>query len=268
MACLKHMLAASMAIVLFSGAQARSQTVPASYTQEPRNFAEGMGKWASSLQLLLSGFKVDASAIDATGSQKTQMIKAVKEGGVSARIEAEKNLALVNAVNNLSYSSGQGYNVCRAVSSDLVAVDTSSVTDKVRAAARNVDQTWINGDSDAGIFIATTLANRKQYYCSQAEREAGLCTSSGSGGFAAGDSDASVWLSNRSYGSEEVATAADFIDVAAPLPTIVSGNQSTQRTLARIQALRRAALVSGARQSLYGVAISGMEGEGNAGQSN
>lgn len=238
----------------------------AAYNRKPTTFAEGMEKWTSSLGLLLSGFKVNTEVSDYTGNQDSQAMKAAKQAGVSARMQADINLAVFDAVNKRSYASGQGYNVCRAVSSDIMAVDTQSTGDKVRAASKKVDAEWVSKGADASTFIATSLANRKQYYCSQAEREAGLCTSTASGGFSAGDSDASVWLNFRSYGSEEVATAADFIDVAAPLPTVDTKNNSAQGVLQRIQATRRAALISGARQSLFGIAISGMEGEGNNGQ--
>ncbi|MCV9909567.1 hypothetical protein OIV19_18360 [Brucella sp. HL-2] len=258
-----HIAAASLSVtVLLLNGPVTAQTV----RPQPKTFAESMTMWTASFNALLSGFKIDASVIDITGNQGTQAIKAAKQGGIAARIQADNNLALVYAVNKRSYASGQGYNVCRAVASDMVAVDTRSAGDRVRAATRKVDADWISNGSDASTFIATTLANRKQYYCSQAEREAGLCTSSASGGFSAGDSDASVWLKNRSYGSEEVATASDFIDVAAPLPTIEANSTSTPDVLNRVQATRKAALISGARQSLFGIAISGMEGEGNEGQ--
>jgi hypothetical protein len=87
------------------------------------------------------------------------------------------------------------------------------------------------------------------------------------GGFGAGDSDASAWLLNRDYGAEEVMTAADYIDVVAPLPTVKPNPSTAEQDAAFVIARRQGAIMSGARAGLVGVLVGGMGGESRQGGS-
>ena len=227
-------------------------------------FNEKMSMWQLNFKALISALKVDSNILENSSNQELQITKSANEASISAKIQSEKNLAIYKATNDKSYLTGQGYNACRVVASNMISSDTEVASDKVRIAAKKIDEKWITQGSDASSFISASLENRKQYYCSPDERSINLCSSTRTQGFSAGDSDASIWLKNRSYGSEELATAADFIDVAAPMPTISNAGKNTQNTIEKIDVKRKAAFVSGARQVLYAIAIDGMEGEGNA----
>lgn len=98
-------------------------------------------------------------------------------------------------------------------------------------------------------------------YCSPSEQQTGWCKGAQPGGYGAGDSDAAPWLFNRNYGAEEVMTAADYLDVVAPLPTVKPNPRTAEEDAALVQARRQGAIMSGARAGLVGVLVGGMGGD-------
>ncbi|GMA79971.1 hypothetical protein GCM10025880_63880 [Methylorubrum aminovorans] len=93
------------------------------------------------------------------------------------------------------------------------------------------------------------------------EQQTGWCKGAQPGGYGAGDSDAAPWLFNRNYGAEEVMTAADYLDVVAPLPTVKPNPRTAEEDAALVQARREGAIMSGARAGLVGVLVGGMGGD-------
>lgn len=70
-----------------------------------------------------------------------------------------------------------------------------------------------------------------------------------------------MFLLNRSYGSEEAVTAADYLDVAAPLPTVKAKASTAEEDARRIEALRQGAMMTAARAAMMGVIKGGLGGD-------
>lgn len=56
-------------------------------------------------------------------------------------------------------------------------------------------------------------------------------------------------------------TAADYLDVVAPLPTVKPNPRTAEEDAALVQARRQGAIMSGARAGLVGVLVGGMGGD-------
>lgn len=246
-------LALFAGFVLGQGTPAYAQSVPA------QNFQQSMVNWTDTLRKLLSGVRVTGATNEGTSQQRAQMLKASKQGVASARISHELNMAIMSARQKYSYEAGQGYNVCREIAGQNGNLLTSKQSQSTSQALTDADNKRLSENFDGAAYVGQTLANRRQYYCSEQELTMGLCSVRG-GGRPAGDSDAGVFLRTRSYGTEEVMTGADFIDVVAPFPSQIISPYSTPQQLEAISARRKAALMSGARQSIFGVVVGGMEG--------
>ena len=60
-------------------------------------------------------------------------------------------------------------------------------------------------------------------------------------------------------------TAADYLDVIAPLPTVKANPRTAEDDANLLQARRQGAIMSGARSSLVGVIVGGMGGDNRQG---
>ena len=109
-----------------------------------------------------------------------------------------------------------------------------------------------SGRDGAGSHLSQSLDLRHSFYCTTLEQKrTGWCSTGSAGrqayGYGAGDSDASIFLLNRSYGAEEAVTAADYLDVMAPLPTVKAKVSTGEEDARRIEALRQGAMMTAAR---------------------
>jgi hypothetical protein len=224
-------------------------------------------QWEISLQRLLSGMKVSGSQSSATALQTTNAHKAAAEAAASTLVSQDNALRLARAQHRYGYDSGTGYAACDVALVTSQESDSYASAAKVRQAFSTADQRWLNDGGDAGERMGISLDQRRTFYCSPSEQETGWCRGAKPGGFGAGDSDASPWLLNRDYGAEEVMTAADYIDVVAPLPTIKPNPSTAEQDAAFVIARRQGAIMSGARAGLVGVLVGGMGGESRQGGS-
>ena len=188
---------------------------------------------------------------------------------IAATIVGALSLAPLATVANAQsgYDTGTGYAACDVALMTSEESDSYASEVKVRQAFRAADQRWLNGGGDAGERMGISLDQRRTFYCSPSEQETGWCRGAKPGGYGAGDSDASPWLLNRDYGAEEVMTAADYIDVVAPLPTVKPNPSTAEQDAAFVIARRQGAIMSGARAGLVGVLVGGMGGESRQGGS-
>ncbi|BCM88021.1 hypothetical protein [Methylobacterium indicum] len=224
-------------------------------------------QWEISLQRLMSGLKVSGAQSSATSLQTTNGHKAAAEAAASALVSQDNALRLARVQHQYGYDTGTGYAACDVSLAIGQERDSYASAEKVRQTFRQADQRWLTSGGDAAERMGVSLEQRRTFYCSPSEQETGWCTNAKPGGFGAGDSDASPWLLNRDYGAEEVMTAADYLDVIAPLPTVKPNTSTAEHDADLVMARRQGAIMSGARASLVGVIVGGMGGDNRQGGS-
>ncbi|MCJ2029500.1 hypothetical protein MKK50_08815 [Methylobacterium sp. J-043] len=222
-------------------------------------------QWEISLQRLMSGMKVSGAQSSTTALQTTNGHKAAAEAVASTLVSQDNALRLAQAQHQYGYDTGTGYAACNIALGISQERDSYASATKVRQAFRQADQRWLTGGGNAAERMGATLDQRRTFYCSPSEQDTGWCTGAKPGGYGAGDSDAAPWLFNRDYGAEEVMTAADYLDVVAPLPTVKPNPATAEEDAALVQARRQGAILSGARASLVGVLVGGMGGDSRQG---
>lgn len=224
-------------------------------------------QWEISLQRMISAMKVSGAQSSATSLQTTNGHKAAAEAAASTLVSQNNALRLARAQHQYGYDTGTGYAACDVSLAIRQERDSESSATKVRQAFRQADQRWLTTGGDAAERSGISLDQRRTFYCSPSEQETGWCTGAKPGGFGAGDSDAAPWLLNRDYGAEEVMTAADYLDVVAPLPTVKPNPATAEQDADLVIARRQGAIMSGARASLVGVLVGGMGGDSRQGGS-
>lgn len=218
-------------------------------------------QWELSLQRLLSGMKVSGAQSSTTALQTTNAHKASAEAAASTLVSQDNALRLAQAQHEYGFDTGTGYAACTVALGLSQESDSYASAEKVRQAFRSADQRWLTGGGDAAARMGATLDQRRTFYCSPSEQATGWCSGSRPGGYGAGDSDTAPWLFNRNYGAEEVMTAADYLDVVAPLPSVKPNPTTAEQDAALVQARRDGAIMSGARAGLVGVLVGGMGGD-------
>ncbi|KMO21331.1 hypothetical protein [Methylobacterium platani] len=224
-------------------------------------------QWEISLQRMISAMKVSGAQSSATALQTTNGHKAAAEAAASTLVSQDNALRLARAQHQYGFDTGTGYAACTIAQGLSDERDSASSAAKVRQAFRQADQRWLTNGGDAAERMGVTLEQRRTFYCSPSEQATGWCNGAKPGGFGAGDSDAAPWLLNRDYGAEEVLTAADYLDVVAPLPTVKPNPTTAEEDAALVMARRHGAIMSGARASLVGVILGGMGGDSRQGGS-
>lgn len=223
--------------------------------------------WLLSFEQLMSSLKVDASQTNTTGEQIATSKTKSMEAAMSTVTRQQQNMDLAKIAERYSYDTGQGYKACDVTASAADVTAAGQTRDEVFKKLSDIDNTKImDGTSDAAQNIASALQLRSEVYCSEEEASAfGSWCSNGAGanGYPAGNSDTKYFLSNRSYGAEEVMTGLDYIDVLASYPTIepTSSAKSAAQALSRYSAIRSSAVKSGARSALYDILLDGMAGK-------
>ncbi|MBV5266382.1 hypothetical protein [Pinisolibacter aquiterrae] len=215
--------------------------------------------WYASLVRLLSGLRVDASQATTTADQTSTAVKSSASAAASTVAATRQGLLVAKARHNYSYETGTGYAACTVSLGLTDERDAGASATTVIAAFGAADRSWLQSGGDGAARLRASLDLRKTLYCSEAERTAGVC--SGTGGYGAGDSDASPWLYSRNYGAEEITTAGDFLDVIAPLPTIEPAASTAVDQTRLVENRRGGALLSGARAALMTVIAAGTAGD-------
>jgi hypothetical protein len=221
-------------------------------------------EWATSFERFMAGLKTVDRQVSSSASQTQQVIKKSEEAAVNAELAQEQALRLADIKNRYSYETGQGETSCAVVDarSGLSGVDNSEK--KMLSAYRASDKKYLASGGNAAATIKNSLLKRIGHYCTDQEREAlgpTYCQSTVRSERNAGDSNAAPFLVNRNYGGAEVVTAADYIDVLAPLPTITPEAEVIGDQLELMNARVRGAALSASRSTMMGVAVSGMGGD-------
>lgn len=214
--------------------------------------------WYASLVRLLSGLRIDASQTTTTADQTSTAVKSSASAAASTVAATRQGLLVAKARHDYSYETGTGYAACTVSLGLTDERDAGASAAPVMTAFGAADRSWLQSGGDGAARLRASLDLRKTLYCSEAERTAGVC--SGSGGYGAGDSDASPWLYLRNYGAEEITTAGDFLDVIAPLPTIEPAASTAVDQTRLVENRRGGALLSGARAALMTVIATGTAG--------
>jgi len=217
---------------------------------------------ALSLERLVSGIKIATRQDSASTEQRAMTATKAAEANASAITASDSALRIAQAKHAYSYDTGSGYAACGVSLSiaDERSADRSAT--RVRQAFTQADRTWLREGGDGAERLGASLDLRRSLYCSTAEQtRTGWCRNGGKAyGYGAGDSDASVFLLNRSYGSEEAVTAADYLDVAAPLPTVKKA-ATAEEDARRLEAPRQGAMMTAARAAMMGVVKGGLGGD-------
>jgi len=214
--------------------------------------------WYASLVRLLSGLRIDASQTTTSADQTSTAVKSSASAAASTVSATRQGLLVAKARHDYSYETGTGYAACTVSLGLTDERDAGASTAMVMASFGAADRSWLQSGGDGAARLRASLDLRKTLYCSEAERTAGVC--SGTGGYGAGDSDASPWLYSRNYGAEEITTAGDFLDVIAPLPTIEPAASTAVDQTRLVENRRGGALLSGARAALMTVIAAGTAG--------
>lgn len=223
-------------------------------------------QWDAFYQLLVSALRVDTGQRSADGAQVGTAFRSGAQAAASAVDQQQQALQVVRAQSRYAYESGQGYRACM-VAPGVAGIGRAMAQRDVYAgslAAR--DDRWFEEGGDARVPFSGLLGLRRAVYCSPAERAAlgGWCNPDlgrGRGGYPAGNSNAGIFLLNRSYGAEEAMTASDYVDTVAPLPTVPpppppGGGEAGG---ARVRAIHAGAFVSAARANLAQVVLDGLQ---------
>jgi hypothetical protein len=221
-------------------------------------------EWATSFERFMAGLKTVDRQVSGSNSQTQQVIKKADEAAVNVELAQEQAFRVADIKNQYSYETGQGETSCAVVEarSGLSGVDNSEK--RMMSAFRASDQQYLANGGNAAATIKNSLLKRIGHYCTDEEREAlgpTYCQSTVRSERNAGDSNAAPFLVNRNYGGAEVVTAADYIDVLAPLPTIKPDAEVVGDQLELMNARMRGAALSASRSTMMGVAVSGMGGD-------
>lgn len=223
-----------------------------------------MPAWILAFEQFMSGLSIQTKQRELSSRQQATATRRAFEAAAGTLVSADTNLEELRARNRFDYASGQGYAACRVTIENAAYSQAGKDARRMTSAIDEADRKWLNDGGDLRDRLGESLALRREFYCSDEERALGWCSSSiGSergGGYAAGDSDASVFLAQRSYGTEEVLTGADYVDVVAPMPTVDSKAAGVDGAARLIANRRRAAFVSTARSTIFNVVVHGMEG--------
>ncbi|MBS0987384.1 hypothetical protein JK182_01585 [Acetobacter okinawensis] len=215
---------------------------------------------------LLSAVRTGAAQTSASAQQVTTMTHSAWSAAAST-IQARQVAADTrDAAENLSYGTGQGYKSCLVAPGKATIGSATAWRNTYAQTTATRENGWFQYGGKARDTASSLVGLRHTTYCSQGEKDSTgeWCSSdlgkSRTGGFPAGNSDASVWMLGRSFGAEEGMTGMDYIDTAAPLPTIpATGSGDAETELARNNGIYRGAFVSAARTGLSNEILNGMD---------
>lgn len=224
-----------------------------------------LAAWIIESNRWLSALKVGSKQISAVQQQGQMSIRGAMEAGASALGSQDRALVTWGSRERYAYESGQGYKSCSISAARGDAASSEMAGASLRTAESGAVNNWLKNGYDGQVAAGQSLGLRKSGYCSEEEAATtGFCQTNGKAKgslITAGDSDASVFLLNRNYGAEEVAVAADYLDVAAPIPTVKPNPRTGDESQALIEARRRGAMLSASRASFWSVINGGVGGD-------
>jgi hypothetical protein len=222
-------------------------------------------EWAVAFERLLAGLKVHDRQIGGSSSQTQQVVKKSQQARTEAVNAQDLALKIADIKQRMSYETGTGEVACGIAETwkGLNAVGDSEK--QIQRAFHNAEKRTLNTELDGAAMIANSIAMRKGHYCTleEAAKLGGTyCVSRPQNERNAGDSNAAPFLLNRNYGPQEVVVAGDYLDTLAPYPTLKPNPKTVGEQMLLIEARQKAAMLSGARSAMIGVAMSAMGGGG------
>lgn len=227
-------------------------------------FESQMAGWFTNLQRSISAFRITTRQDSLGGEQVSNAGRNAAMGIASVIVEQESALLIRQAVDRFeSMHNDQIAGLCAAAETQRSANSAGGGVTNLNAELDDFERRWMERGGDRSDTIIATHAMRRSAFCTQSERERGLCLGSPVFGVTpAGDTDAAPFLLRRSYGSSEVDIGSVYVDTVAPFPTISTSADavSVQELVQRADARRQMALVSLARAGLTDVLLRGVQG--------
>lgn len=243
-------IAALLALTL-SGTPAASQ-----------DFNSALGELEGAWVKLIGGIRIQTAQTAASGNQVAAAALKSAEANATALARVDVRHGVNEAVGKYLVGRDQTRAACAPVELRKMAHAASDRNSQISSLIAEADQDFMANGGDAAQVQATLNRRRSEFYCSQEEFDAGLCSSLAGVGYNtgpnAGDTNAAVFMNGGATGAEEVATGLDYIDRVAPLPTVVPKTGAAS-AISRIIALRNGAEKSMAREIIGGSMIEGLE---------
>lgn len=227
-------------------------------------FETQMSGWFANLQRSMSAFRVTTRQDSLGGEQISNAGQNAAIGIANVIVEQEAAILTRQAVGRFeSMHNDQITGLCAAAETQRTVNNSAGAVTALDAELEDFERRWLERGGDRADTLIATHELRRSAFCTQSERERGLCVGSPVFGVTpAGDTDAAPFLLRRSYGSAEVDIGSVYVDTVAPFPTIsASGDAvSVQELVDRADARRQMALVSLARAGLTDVLVRGVQG--------
>lgn len=227
-----------------------------------QTFGSAMADLEQSFATLISAVSVNTAQVSATGGQIAMTAMKASEANATALAQFEVRRGLSDAVRTYSVGRDQTNAACGPVQMRQLAIASAARNEALGAQLSTADSAFLENNGDAAMVQSTLNRRRAEFYCSQEEFDAGLCTSLAGVGYntgpGGGDTNASLFMSGGATGAEEVATGFDYIDRVAPLPTVVSRSGAAS-AIARMIAQQQAAEASMAREIISGSIMEGLQ---------
>ena len=245
----------SLAVGLGLAVEARAQV-----------FEPSMAGWFAGLQATISSIRVEARQDSLGAEQGSLADTSTAMGLASVIVEQEAVVAAREAVGRYeSMHTDLTTGLCSTADGQRSVARAEEGAAAVDAELGEFERRWLESGGDRTETLVGTHRMRRTVFCSEGERELGLCEGSPAFGVpVAGDSDASPFLVRRSYGSAEMDVGTVFVDTVAPFPTIsTSGDAaagSVDEMIEHAARRRELALVALARTGLTDVLVRGLEG--------
>lgn len=227
-------------------------------------FETQMAGWFGNLQRSMSAMRVTTRQDSLGGEQVSNAGQNAAMGIASVIVEQEAAILTRQAVGRFeSMHNDQITGLCAAADTQRTANSSGGAVTNLNTELEDFERRWIERGGNRADTLIATHEMRRSAFCTQSERERGLCVGSPVFGVTpAGDTDAGPFLLRRSYGSAEVDIGSVYVDTVAPFPTISASDDavSVQELVDRADARRQMALVSLARAGLTDVLVRGVQG--------
>lgn len=229
-------------------------------------FEPSMAAWFTGLQASISSIRVDTRQGSLGAEQGSVADTNAAMGLASVIVEQEAVVAARDAVARFeSMHNDPITGLCTTADGQRSVLRAGEGAATVDAELDDFERRWLERGGDRTDTLVGTHRMRRTVFCSEGERELGLCEGSPAFGVpVAGDSDASSFLVRRSYGSAEMDVGTVFVDTVAPFPTISRSEDaaagSVDEMIEHAERRRELALVALARTGLTDVLVRGLEG--------
>lgn len=225
-------------------------------------FESGLAQLNLMWQGLMSSLRIKTAQTATSGTQVGAVALKAAEANASAVVQIQSRLAVLDATARYGAGRDQTNAACAPVLMRQAAQSTSARNSGLKSLVSEADQSFIDGSGSSQSVQSELSRRRSEYYCSTEEFDAGLCAPFAGVGYntgaAAGDTNASVFMTGSAAGAEELAVGLDFADRIAPLPTVPPKNNAAA-AIERIINLREAAAKSMVREVISGSIMEGLK---------